>query len=100
MSHTLPLEVIAAKEELERFCSSQGVPGVLLGDEAEIRHASENLPHGLLPFLSIQESSWPDVYALDSSSKPPSVVVWSDHAIVARWDSFEAFLQWTRDAKG
>jgi hypothetical protein len=58
--------------------------------------AQEGLPRGLLPFMVVEEPSWPDVYAFDVSSAPPTIVVWSDHAVVQRWGSFEAFLQWVR----
>jgi hypothetical protein len=96
----LPSKVVAAKEELERFCSVQGTRGTLLDSEADFRRAKEKLPFGLIPFMTIEQTSWPDVYALDNSTMPVSVIVWSDHAIVARWDSFEGFLNWTRDEKG
>ena len=100
VTHTLPSEVVAAKDELNRFCSSQGAPGVVLQSEADIQRAKEGLPEGLLPFMTIEQSAWSDVYAFDFSTVPPSVVVWADHAIVERWDGFDRFLQWMRDEEG
>ena len=97
MSLTLPSEVAAAKDVLIRFCSSQGAPGVLVQSEADIQRAKEMLPEVLLPFMTIEQSSWSDVYAFDFSTSPPSVVVWADDAIVERWDSFDRFLHWARE---
>ena len=68
--------------------------------EADIQHAKEGLPEGLLPFMTIEQSSWSDVYAFDSSTTPPSVVVWADDAIVECWDSFDRFLEWTKNEEG
>ena len=100
MSLALPSEVVAAKDQLNRFCSSQGAPGVVLQSEADIQRAKEGLPEGLLPFMSIEQSCWSDIYAFDFSTTPASVVVWADHAIVERWDSFDKFLEWTKDEEG
>ncbi len=96
MSLALPSEVVAAKDQLNRFCSSQGAPGVVLQFEADIQRAKEELPEGLLPFMTIEQSSWSDVYSFDFSTTPPSVVLWADDAIVERWDSFDIFLEWTK----
>jgi hypothetical protein len=98
MMTAFPAEFAAAKEELSRFCAAQGSRASLLQLGREVVHAEENLPKSLLPFMVIEEPSWPDVYAFDFSSSPPAVVVWSDHAIVERWDSFDAFLRWTRES--
>ena len=100
MPSSLPSEVVAAKDQLDRFCSSQGAPGVVLQSEADIQRAKNGLPDGLLPFMTIEQSSWSDVYAFDFSTIPPSVIVWADHAIVERWESFDRFLKWTRDEEG
>lgn len=100
MSLALPSEVVAAKDQLSGFCSFQRVPGVVLQSEAEIHRAKEGLPEGLLPFMTLKQSSWTDVYSVDFSTTPPSVVVWSDHAIVERWDSLDRFLEWTKDEQG
>lgn len=100
MSLTLPSEVVAARDELNRFCSSQGASGVVLLSEADIQRAKEALPEELVPFMTIEQSSWSDVYAFDFLTMPPSVVVWAGHAIVERWDNFDRFLQWTRDEAG
>ena len=95
---TLPPEFHATKDELRRYCSVQGRRGALLESEVELSRVRERLPTGLVPFMTIEEPSWPDVYAFDFSTNSPSIVVWSDHAIVRRWDSFESFLQWIDDA--
>jgi hypothetical protein len=86
-----PPEFYAAKDELRRFCSVNGRSGSLLESEVDLRRASEGLPTALVPFMTVEEPSWPDVYAFDFSTSPRSVVLWSDHAIVKRWESFEKF---------
>ena len=99
MSFELPLEVVAAKAQLDGFCSAQRAPGGVLRSEGDIHQAKVGLPEALLPFMTIEQSSWSDVYAFDFSSTPPSVVVWAGHAIVERWDSFHRFLEWTKTMK-
>src|ERR1041385_4809727 len=90
------IEVVASQDQLNRFCSSQGAPGVVLQSEADIQRAKEGLPEGLLPFMTIEQSGLSDVYAFDFSTTPPSVVVWAGDAIVECWDSFDRFLEWTK----
>src|SRR5262245_51146258 len=97
MSLVLPSEVVAAKDRLNRFCLSEGAPGAVLESEADIQRAKQELPAGLLPFMAIQQSGWSDIYAFDFSTTPPSIVVWADDAIVERWDSFDRFLEWTKN---
>lgn len=97
MPSSLPSEVVAAKDELNQYCSSQGVPGAVLQSEADILRIGEDIPEGLIPFMAIQQSGWSDVYAVDPTTSPTSIVVWADHAIVARWGTFDQFLQWTKD---
>lgn len=96
MTPRFPSEFFAAQKELAQFCSAQTARASLLAAEADALRAKEGLPKELLPFLVIEESSWPDWYAFDFSSEPPTVVVWCDHAIVERWESFPAFLRWSR----
>ena len=96
MKVDFPKEFFSAKEELARFCSAQLSRSTLLCSESEILRAKKGIPDGLLPFMTVQEPSWPDVYAFDFSSTPAAVVVWSDHAIVERWQDFESFLNWIR----
>src|ERR1043166_7365274 len=43
MSLALPSEVVASQDQLNRFCSSQGAPGVVLQSEADIQRAKEGL---------------------------------------------------------
>jgi hypothetical protein len=91
-----PAELLAAEADLLRFCAAQSSRAFLLTSRAAVLPVQEKLPKGLLPFLVVEESSWPDVYAFDFSSAPPAVVVWCDHAIVAKWDGFDVFLGWAR----
>lgn len=96
MKADFPKEFFSAKEDLARFCSAQPSGSTLLCSDSEISRAKKEIPDGLLPFMIVEELSWPDVYAFDLSSTPPAVVVWSDHAIVQRWPGFDSFLTWAR----
>ena len=93
-----PVDTSGAKEKLKRFCEAQVSRAYLLISDGEVMCAKEKLPEDFVPFMVVEEKSWPDVYAFDSSSKPASIVVWSDHAVVERWDSFEDFLRWIRSS--
>jgi len=44
-----------------------------------------------------QQGGWFDIYAVDMRDN--SIVVWADHAIVQRWEVFDAFTNWLRQAK-
>jgi hypothetical protein len=96
MKVDLPQEFFSAQDELARFCSAQLSRSTLLCSESEILRAKEVIPDGLLPFMTIEEPSWPDIYAFDLSISPAAVVVWTDHAIVKRWQDFDSFLSWIR----
>jgi len=77
-------------------------PGArLLRSSAEIDAARENLPPTLLPFMCEEQPQTQDIYALDQGNPGRDrVVVWNDHAIVAEWDSIDAFLHWLRERIG
>lgn len=96
MKVDFPKEFFSAKEELERFCSAQISRSALLSSEVDILRAMKGMPDGLLPFMIVEEPSWPDVYAFDVSTTPRAVVVWSDHAIIECWPDFDSFLTWAR----
>lgn len=69
----------------------------LLRLSQDIRAIREQLPDAFLPFMT--DSS--DVYAFDLGTRSGErVVVWNDHAVVADWPSFEAFVSWLRGTPG
>src|SRR5688572_20634616 len=69
----------------------------LLQSSSEIDGASRQLPATLLPFMVDEQGQRSDVYAFDlEDSTADRVVVWNDHAVVADWNSFDAFLNWLR----
>lgn len=96
MPSAFPPELLAAKEKLARLCEGEFAPAHLVESVDEVARLRENLPNGLHPFMVANQQTWTDVYALDLSSSPPAVVVWADHAIVERWENFEAFLRWVQ----
>lgn len=66
--------------------------------EVETEAARARLPSTLLPFMAEDQARWADVYALDLEDRSEQrVVVWADHAVVAEWSTFDAFLVWVRD---
>lgn len=67
----------------------------LLCTPSEIETARENMPTNLLPFIREEQTQLSDFYAFDLSAlQNDRVVVRSDHAIVADWNTFHAFLSW------
>jgi hypothetical protein len=69
----------------------------LLRTASEIEAARANLPVSLVPFMREDQQQWPDIYAFSADDRQRErIVVWSDHAIVAGWDTFDAFLDWVR----
>jgi hypothetical protein len=64
-------------------------------DSVEAETVCAGLPSELLPFLlEKQQSTW-DVYAFDlSAPEAQRILVWNDHAFVAEWPTFDAFIRW------
>lgn len=96
MKFALPKEFLAARGELTRFCAVQSSRAILLSSDSEALPTRGEFPEGLLPFMNIEEPAGWDLYALDFSWMPPAVVVWSDHAVVERWENFDVFMKWIR----
>ena len=91
------LEILAAMVGTDAFRAR--LPNAhLLNEPAEIEEAREDLPASLLPFMRVEEPQWPDIYALDLDDHHRNrIVVWSDHAIVAGWNTMDDFLSWLRE---
>lgn len=99
-----PPSFVAGIKDFSACLSSDGFLRVfgearLLLSAGEISVDRERIPEELIPFMRIEQTFWPDFYAFDLTSSSPEfkVVVWSDHAIVAEWETFPAFSQWVRE---
>ena len=86
-----PVELVSAKEELVRFCASELLPSHIVISMTEAVRLQEQMPSSLQTFIVTEQSTWSDVYALDTSLTPSSVVIWAEDAIVRRWDSSRLF---------
>ncbi len=64
-------------------------------DDDDAEAMCDSLPEPLVPFMCEWQSATLDVYAFDRDAAGESrVVVWSDHAVVADWPDFAAFVRW------
>jgi hypothetical protein len=56
------------------------------------------LPDNLVPFMQEVDADFTDFYCFDRTPQlqKPSVVVFTDHAIVHNWVDFDSFIQWIR----
>ena len=69
----------------------------LLRTPFERKAVCETIPPALLPFMIEELPQWPDIYAFDlTDPERDRVVVWSDHAVVAEWNTLDEFLNWIR----
>jgi hypothetical protein len=69
----------------------------LLRSAEEIDATRQFLPSAFLPFMTHRRPTSTDVYAFESGDAiGGKIVVWNDHAVVAHWSSFEAFIAWLR----
>jgi hypothetical protein len=69
----------------------------LIRSVEEIGATGENLPSAFLPFMTEQQPDSIDIYAFDlGDDSGGKIVVWNDHAVVADWLSFDAFIGWLR----
>jgi hypothetical protein len=87
------------KTELHHFFDSMRVPAHFVETADEIAQLQDELPPGLSPFAVVEQPGWRDVYATVPNGLATAVVVWADHAIVARWESFDGFLSWSRSQR-
>ena len=84
--------VIATPAFRDRFPTAR-----LLRTPSDCEAACEKTPPALLPFMIEEHPQWPDVYALYlADPELDRVVVWSDHAVVAEWNTFDELLDWIR----
>jgi hypothetical protein len=66
-------------------------------DDDDAEAMRDGLPPTLVPFMCERQPATLDVYAFDDGAAgDPRVVVWSDHAVVADWPDFDAFVRWLR----
>jgi hypothetical protein len=69
-------------------------------DDDDAEAMRDGLPETLVPFMCEQQQPAAlDVYAFHRDAAGHArVVVWSDHAVVADWPDFDAFVQWLTTA--
>ncbi len=103
-SQVKPAAFLSAIHSVTEALSTPAVrarfPGAeVLGKSPEAEAACAGMPVTLLPlFLERQQSTW-DIYAFDlCSPEPQRIVAWNDHAVVAEWPTFDAFLKWMHRA--
>lgn len=67
---------------------------------ADIQAAwASELPSDLVPFMLEKQDGWSDYYCFRrvGDQCEEAVVVFADHAVVATWEDFKAFLSWLND---
>jgi hypothetical protein len=95
-AHATLASLINAPDFEERFGMAR-----LLACPAEVEAAREQLPAALLPFMRAEALPTADIYAFDLDDRQGDrVVVWNDHAAVADWSTFAAFVTWLRTLTG
>jgi hypothetical protein len=104
LSFRYPLSFVSLFEEFSALLGTESFRRAfrdtrLLLSASEIAAGRESIPATLLPFMRVEQPSWPDIYAFDLDRDGPEfrLVVWSDHAIVMDWPSFPVFFQWVRE---
>jgi hypothetical protein len=104
LGFTYPVSFASMFEEFTSLLSTESFRRAfpdtrLLLSASEIAAAREGIPAALLPFMQVEQPSWPDIYAFELDRDFPEfrLVVWSDHAIVMDWPSFPVFFQWIRE---
>jgi hypothetical protein len=66
-------------------------------DDDDAEAMRDALPETLVPFMCERQLATLDVYAFDRDAAGHArVVVWCDHAVVADWPDFDAFVRWLR----
>ena len=90
------IAVAALRVVLDSTDASARLPNLRLPwDDDDAEAMRDGLPETLIPFMCERQPATLDVYAFDRDAAGDArVVVWCDHAVVADWPDFNAFVRW------